>query len=83
MIVAVRDEFREDNTQRRYRIEVEHHLGAVTGQRNGRVRNALDLCETTAQGHRVSAEIGRAGYSIAEQVIVHLRQSRELGARLP
>jgi hypothetical protein len=43
MIVAVRYECRENNSQRRYCIEIEHHHVAVANQRNSVVRDALDL----------------------------------------
>lgn len=58
VVVAVGDEFRDDNAQRRYHIEIENERVSVASQRDGALRCRLNLREIEAQRLNIAAEVG-------------------------
>ena len=74
VIIAVGDEFGDDDAERGHRIEVEHDRFAVAAERHVVARRGLDLGQIGAERADIGAEIRRAGQFRAEQIVVDLRE---------
>ena len=77
MVIAVRNQFRDDETQRSYGIEIEHDRLAMTGQPDLGVRNRLQDLEAFTERREIVAKVYRPTQPGTKQMVINLRQGHD------